>query len=101
MQLIRSTLLTLGLLVSPLALAKVSVTATFSILGQRIPVKLNRRNQTRNRPRPMIFSARTRIDDHSPLLRDSVTAKPTMKRKKGKTRSVGVTPCHSACSRGA
>ena len=36
MQLIRSTLLTLGLLVSPLALAKVSVTATFSILGDLV-----------------------------------------------------------------
>lgn len=36
MQLIRSTLLTLGLLVSPLALAKVPVTATFSILGDLV-----------------------------------------------------------------
>ena len=36
MQLIRSTLLPLGLLVSPLALAKVPVTATFSILGDLV-----------------------------------------------------------------
>jgi hypothetical protein len=26
---------------------------------------------------------------------------PTIKRKKGKTKSVGVAPCHSACSKGA
>ena len=36
MQPIRSALLMLGLLVSPLALAKVPVTATFSILGDLV-----------------------------------------------------------------
>ena len=36
MPLIRSSLLTLGLLMSPLALAKVPVTATFSILGDLV-----------------------------------------------------------------
>ena len=43
-----------------------------------------------------ITAARCAIAAALALLRDSVIDTPTMKRKKGKTRSVGVQPCHSA-----
>ena len=44
---------------------------------------------------------RRRMLPHVALRLDSVIETPTMKRKNGKMRSVGVQPCHSACVNGA
>ena len=35
------------------------------------------------------------------FLNEKNIAEPIIKRKKGKTKSVGVAPCHSACNKGA
>jgi len=43
-----------------------------------------------------MMPARRRIDPQLADLCDSVIETPTMKRKNGKIRSVGVHPCHSA-----
>ncbi len=50
----------------------------------------------RKSPRPISFSARVTMLRGEDALRDSVIATPTMKRKNGKIRSVGVHPSHGA-----
>ena len=66
-------------------------------------------NPLRKRPSPkmmalrlMTFRYRSRLTVPSSTRRAnaSVIETPTMNRKNGKTRSVGVQPCHSACSSG-
>ena len=53
-------------------------------------------------PRPQISALRRRMTGNGMVVRvDSVTDTPTINTKKGKMRSVGVQPCHSACSNGA
>ena len=47
----------------------------------------------------MIAARRPRLRQLA-VFRDSVIETPTMKRKNGKIRSVGVQPFHSACSNG-
>ena len=51
------------------------------------------------KPRPKIFRARMAAAFVVSLVEKARDA-PTMKRKKGKMRSVGVQPFHGACSRG-
>jgi hypothetical protein len=48
----------------------------------------------------MMSAPRRTIVPHAAFLRESVIATPTMNRKNGKMRSVGVHPFHAACSSG-
>src|SRR5688572_5404895 len=49
----------------------------------------------------MMTAARLRMDPTDAERFDNVMETPTMNRKNGKIRSVGVHPCHGACSSGA
>ena len=59
-------------------------------------------NPARKSPSPTSTAARLAIFHHGAdsVALDNASDTPTMKRKKGKMRSVGVQPCHSACSSG-
>lgn len=56
----------------------------------------------RNKPNRKIRRVRIKICSKSKYFEgfDSTVVTPTINRKNGKTKSVGVQPCHSACSNG-
>ena len=69
--------------------------------GTRHVSRGNRGQPDRNRPSAKIVAPRLTIFHGSPIVpRDNVIETPTMKRKNGKTRSVGVQPCQDAWSSG-
>ena len=64
-------------------------------------LKSQRGYRVSNRPSPKMTTARLTIFQGSPIVpRESVIETPTMKRKNGKIRSVGVQPFHVACRSG-
>ena len=69
--------------------------------GIRTIDRSNRGQNVRRKPRPKITIDRLTIFQGLPIVpRDSVIETPTMNRKNGKMRSVGVQPFHSACASG-
>ena len=61
---------------------------------------LKRGYPERKRPSAKMIAARRKIELQLAVFFESVIETPTMKRKNGKMRSVGVQPCQAACSSG-